>query len=106
MAGESKTREYKIGQAAGLIGVEPYVLRYWESEFPQLSPCRRPSGQRYYTDQHLALIQRIKELLYEEKLTIQGAKLRLEQTERMRTILEDIRTDLQGILDEFKNKTS
>ncbi|EHJ47936.1 regulatory protein MerR [Solidesulfovibrio carbinoliphilus subsp. oakridgensis] len=70
-------RTYKIGEIAGLTGLKPFVLRFWESEFPQLVPVRTPKGQRLYTEEHLALIRRIKTLLYDEKLTIDGARRRL-----------------------------
>jgi DNA-binding transcriptional MerR regulator len=70
-------RTYKIGEIAGLTDLKPFVLRFWESEFPQLVPVRTPKGQRLYTEEHLALVRRIKTLLYDEKLTIDGARRRL-----------------------------
>lgn len=69
---------YKIGEVASLTGLKPFVLRFWESEFPQLVPVRTKKGQRLYTDEHLELIHRIKTLLYDEKLTIDGARKRLD----------------------------
>ena len=69
---------YKIGEACKLLEIQPYVLRYWETEFPELSPNKSRSGQRVYSEDELALIRRIKELLYEEGFTIAGAKKRLE----------------------------
>ena len=70
-------RTYKIGEIAGLTGLKPFVLRFWETEFPQLAPVRTPKGQRIYTEEHLELLGRIKTLLYDEKLTIDGARRRL-----------------------------
>jgi len=61
-----------------LLEIQPYVLRYWETEFPVLAPSKSKSGQRVYSDKELSLIRRIKELLYEEGYTIAGAKKRLE----------------------------
>lgn len=69
---------YKIGEACKLLDIQPYVLRYWETEFPELSPTKSKSGQRVYSEKELALIRRIKELLYDEGFTIAGAKKRLE----------------------------
>ncbi|MCG8460958.1 MAG: MerR family transcriptional regulator [Holophagales bacterium] len=69
---------YKIGEACKLVDIQPYVLRYWETEFPFLQPDKSKSGQRVYSDRELAIIRRIKELLYEEGYTIAGAKKKLE----------------------------
>ena len=69
---------YKIGEACKILDIQPYVLRYWETEFPALSPGKSRSGQRVYGDKELALIRRIKVLLYEEGYTIAGAKKKLE----------------------------
>lgn len=69
---------YKIGEACKLLDIQPYVLRYWETEFPDLSPSKSRSGQRVYSEKELGLIRRIKELLYDEGFTIAGAKKRLE----------------------------
>jgi len=69
---------YKIGEACKLLDIQPYVLRYWETEFSALSPDKSKSGQRVYTQEELGLIGRIKELLYEEGFTIAGAKKKLE----------------------------
>lgn len=69
---------YKIGEACKIVGIQPYVLRYWETEFPALSPTKSRSGQRVYGEKELALIRRIQQLLYEEGYTIAGAKKKLE----------------------------
>lgn len=69
---------YKIGDACKVLDIQPYVLRYWETEFPVLSPGKSKSGQRVYTEKDLAITRRIKTLLYEEGYTIAGAKKRLE----------------------------
>ncbi|PKN07854.1 MAG: MerR family transcriptional regulator [Deltaproteobacteria bacterium HGW-Deltaproteobacteria-8] len=71
---------YKIGQAAKLLEVKPFVLRFWESEFKDvLVPVRTPAGQRAYTEQNVDTVREIKRLLYDEGLTIEGAKKRLGQ---------------------------
>lgn len=69
---------YKIGEACKQLDIQPYVLRYWETEFATLSPSKSRSGQRVYSDDDLRVIRRIKELLYDEGFTIAGAKKRLE----------------------------
>lgn len=67
----------KIGEVAKLTGVKPHVLRYWESEFPSLKPKKNPSGQRIYAKADVEAIVEIKNLLYNERYTISGAKLML-----------------------------
>jgi DNA-binding transcriptional MerR regulator len=69
---------FKIGEACKQLDIQPYVLRYWETEFPALSPDKSKSGQRVYSRQDLSIIRRIKELLYDEGYTIAGAKKKLE----------------------------
>ena len=69
---------YKIGEVCKMADVQPYVLRYWETEFPQLAPGKSGGGQRLYTRQEIDTILRIKELLYREGFTIAGAKKKLE----------------------------
>ena len=70
---------YKIGEVSQYTGVEPYVLRYWESEFKIISPLRTNSKQRLYRKRDLELILEVKKLLYREKFTIAGAKKRLHE---------------------------
>ncbi|MDQ6801265.1 MAG: MerR family transcriptional regulator, partial [Acidobacteriota bacterium] len=71
-------RLYKIGEVCKLADVQPYVLRYWETEFPPLAPNKSGGGQRLYTQRDLDVILRIKQLLYSEGFTIAGAKKKLE----------------------------
>jgi DNA-binding transcriptional MerR regulator len=61
-----------------LCGVKPHVLRYWEQEFTQLKPVKRRGNRRYYQHHEVLLIRRIRELLYEQGFTINGARNRLE----------------------------
>ncbi len=68
---------FSIGEASKITGVKPYVLRYWESEFKLLRPARRESGHRKYTRKDLEVIGEIKELLYEKRFSIAGAKRHL-----------------------------
>lgn len=71
----------KIGEVAKWIGVKPHVLRYWESEFPSLKPRKNPSGQRIYAKADLEAIVEIKNLLYNQRYTISGAKKMLARHE-------------------------
>lgn len=68
---------YRIGEVSTITGVPSYVLRYWESEFKLLRPKKSPTGQRLYRKRDVELALRIKTLLYDERLTLEGAKKRL-----------------------------
>jgi DNA-binding transcriptional MerR regulator len=76
---ETDDKLYKIGEVCKLADVQPYVLRYWETEFPQLAPNKSGGGQRLYTRREIDTILRIKELLYRDGFTIAGAKKKLEE---------------------------
>lgn len=82
------TRRYRIGKVASMLQVRPSVLRYWETEFPGLVPERGKNGQRTYTDEHIELLKRIKDLLYVRGLTIDGARLALTRTSSYKALSE------------------
>src|SRR5579859_1846899 len=65
---------FRIGEVGELVGVEPYVLRYWETEFPALGPKKSGTGHRMYRRKEVELLLKIKHLLYEKKYTIEGAR--------------------------------
>jgi DNA-binding transcriptional MerR regulator len=110
---------YKIGEVCGMTDTEPYVLRYWESEFPNLAPSKNRSGQRIYTQEDVDMVLRIKELLYDEGYTIAGARRKLEEEaaqgaakpaaaraadeqgeiEDLKGTVRKLRTDLRELLD-------
>jgi DNA-binding transcriptional MerR regulator len=71
-------RYFTIGEVSDLCGVKPHVLRYWEQEFTQLKPVKRRGNRRYYQHHEVLLIRRIRDLLYEQGFTINGARHRLE----------------------------
>lgn len=73
---------YSIGEVCELTGLKPHVLRYWESQFPGLSPSKNRAGNRVYLRKEVKLILLVKELLYTEGYTIQGAKRKLDQLRR------------------------
>ncbi|MBI5191483.1 MAG: MerR family transcriptional regulator [Nitrospirae bacterium] len=74
---------YKIGEVSRLAGVEPYILRYWETEFPRLSPRKNKGGQRVYRQRDLDLVLTIKRMLHEEGYTIAGARKKLAEAGRV-----------------------
>ncbi|MBN2369060.1 MAG: MerR family transcriptional regulator [Vicinamibacteria bacterium] len=110
---------FKIGEVCEITDTQPYVLRYWESEFPSLAPAKNSSGQRIYRRRDIETVLRIKQLLYEEGFTIAGAKKRIEaemtgrvntptptptpqvvhvEEERLRAAVHEVRDQLRGIL--------
>lgn len=79
---------FKIGEVCELVGVQAHVLRYWETEFPMLSPQKNRSGQRSYRRRDVEISLRIKQLLYDEMFTIAGAKKKLQAEMRETTKLK------------------
>ena len=74
----SAKRYFTIGEVSDLCAVKPHVLRYWEQEFSQLKPVKRRGNRRYYQHHEVLLIRRIRDLLYEQGFTINGARHRLD----------------------------
>jgi DNA-binding transcriptional MerR regulator len=99
---------FRIGEVGTLADLPTYVLRFWETEFPQIKPKRTPSGQRIYTKNDVAIILNIKHLLYNQKFTISGAKQHLKsksgdnKKNSSNKILTEIRQELQGIRELLK----
>ena len=101
----------RIGEVSEITGLPTSVLRYWETEFASLAPRKSSSGQRLYTKKDVELIAGIKELLYAEKLTIEGARKRIEARKKYRkpeqtsevlaAILEDVRLELTSLRDQL-----
>lgn len=73
---------FKIGEVSQIVGVEPYVLRYWETEFDLLKPSKAPSNHRLYKKRDVELLLEIKRLLYTEGFTIEGARRKLKQAKK------------------------
>jgi DNA-binding transcriptional MerR regulator len=97
-------RYFTIGEVSELCGVKPHVLRYWEQEFNQLKPVKRRGNRRYYQHHEVLLVRRIRELLYNQGFTINGARNRLEEIpeenqEKTQWTPEAIRAELLGILE-------
>ena len=102
---------FKIGEVSEIIGVEPYVLRYWETEFDVLKPSKAPSRHRLYKKKDVEMLLDIKRLLYSEGFTIEGARKKLNETkkeektqlklpladQKYRSALSKIKKDLQSL---------
>ncbi len=106
---EGRRLFYRIGEAAKIAGVEPFVLRYWETEFPQIKPAKKSTGQRVYYEEDLKTILKIKKLLYEDGFTIAGArkalgnpdtvaKLEREEQQKIRDLKKFVRKHLRDVL--------
>lgn len=108
---------FRIGEVSSLVGVEPYVLRYWETEFEALSPKKSGTGHRLYKRKEVELLLKIRHLLYEQRYTIEGARQFMQSESkslpRKKTVkqqrelfaadpLPEIRTELQAILQILK----
>lgn len=103
LSGADEKLFYKIGEVSELTGLEPYVIRYWETEFPILRPRKSRGGQRIYLKKDLENILRIKQMLYDEGYTISGARRLLGRKSGgadgdSRGLLMKVRTDLAEIL--------
>lgn len=95
---------FRIGEVSKITGLPTYVLRFWETEFSRIRPKRTASGQRLYTRRDIELILHIKNLLYERKFTIQGARQHLtaqpgKKKASTTQLLEDLRSELKSIKD-------
>ena len=111
---------YRIGEVAGIVGVEPHVLRYWETEFRSVRPQKSAKGQRIYSRRDVETLLKVRELLYAHRFTIAGAKRKLreggiepvatesaatsEETTRMREALLTIRGELVSLLHELDRR--
>jgi DNA-binding transcriptional MerR regulator len=107
---------FKIGEVSGILGVEPYVVRFWESEF-HLTPTKNRSRHRVYNRQELNTLLEIKRLLYEERFTIEGARKKLKERIKERSkqlnlsleeknhkaLLQRVKKDLAKIREILKN---
>lgn len=97
---------FRIGEVAEIAQVEPYVLRFWETEFGKLRPAKTRSSQRVYSRRDVSLVLRIRDLLYDEGYTISGARRRLRLGEpasavvpaRTRAVLERVRKEAEELL--------
>jgi DNA-binding transcriptional MerR regulator len=95
---------FKIGEVCEIAGVEPYVLRFWETEFPNLAPEKSRNGHRVYRKKDVEMVLKIKELLYEKGFTIPGARKQLNAKNRDRVLME-VRDELREILALLGRKT-
>jgi DNA-binding transcriptional MerR regulator len=96
---------FRIGEVCGFTGVAAHVLRFWESEFPQLNPGRTEAGQRLYSRSDIEQILKIKYLLYNKKFTLKGARKYLKSRQKSKEnsdFLTEITTELMAIRDLLK----
>ena len=101
---------FRIGEVCEIAGVEPYVLRFWETEFPFLAPQKAKSGHRVYRKKDVELVLKIKSLLYERGFTIAGARKQLSKERYGQGALRDkvliqVRKELRDILTLLQRKT-
>ncbi|MEO5358025.1 MAG: MerR family transcriptional regulator [Nitrospirae bacterium YQR-1] len=100
---------YKIGEVSQITGLEPYVLRYWETEFVFLMPRKGKSGQRMYQKKDIELLLDIKRLLYDERFTIEGVRKKLagrlvdEEAEQSDTCTRDVK-DARATIELVKSR--
>ena len=96
---------YRIGEASRITGLEQYVLRFWETEFPQIRPDKGKSKQRLYSRKDLDVILQVKQLLYKEGYTIAGARKKLNgrgDEDHAQAIIETAKRELREILEILK----
>jgi DNA-binding transcriptional MerR regulator len=109
---------YRIGEVAGIVGVEPHVLRYWESEFRSIRPKKSAKGQRVYSRRDVESLLKVKELLYSHGFTIAGARRKLREggveppakdlgvsaveVQRVREALLELRGEIVGVMGELE----
>ena len=101
---------FKIGEVCDLLEVEPYVLRFWETEFPSLAPQKSKAGHRVYRRKDVEKIMKVKELLYEKGFTIAGARKQLSREKVLEgpdkdQLLMQLRDELREILTLLERKT-
>lgn len=99
-------RYFTIGEVSELCAVKPHVLRYWEQEFPQLSPVKRRGNRRYYQRDDVVLIRQIRNLLYEDGYTIGGARQKLSEPEdaeqvqaQHQALIKEMIVELEAVLE-------
>ena len=101
---------FRIGEVCDIAGVEAYVLRFWETEFPFLAPQKSKSGHRVYKKKDVEMVLKIKDLLYNRGFTIPGARKQLSKTRTERGVERDkvlihVRKELRDILTLLRRKT-
>lgn len=101
---------FKIGEVCELAGLEAYVLRFWETEFPNLAPQKSKTGHRVYRKADVEMVLKIKALLYERGFTIEGARKQLKRAQPLERperdkILAQVRDELREILTLLERKT-
>ncbi len=116
MEKEHKRKYYSISEVAKIMGLKTHILRFWESEFPMLRPRKNRAGNRAYTERDIKIVEHIKQLLYDERYSIEGAKIRLKEdreqineqlsfhfeTVKRKSEVEEIRGELLRVIEMVK----
>ena len=103
---------YKIGEVCEITNLKSSVLRFWEKEFPQLLPFKTSTNRRFYTQEDIEKIKKIKYLLYEKRMTIEGAKKYFSQKEKdidfeerdLKEVIQELKGELTSILKKIRNQ--
>ena len=111
MKNDIKKLYYSIGEVSRMVGLKSYVLRYWETEFKQLSPPKNRAGNRTYRQKDIDLIIKIKNLLHDKKFTIEGARTVISTNSAGKEsvlkikheLIEELKREINGILQIIKN---
>jgi len=115
---ESESKLYRsISEASELVGVKPHVLRYWETQFSMLRPKKNRAGNRMYRPDEVKLLMRIKELLYQRRFTIAGARRRLLEERKetpqveigfrdadQKLLLHEVKSELKQLLGRLRER--
>ena len=111
MEEERSKRYYSISEVSEMMELKAHILRFWESEFSALRPRKNRAGNRAYTERDIKIVRLIKNLLYEEKFTIEGAKNRLKHNRELideqlaLPLVDDIKPEIKKTeIDEIKNE--
>lgn len=104
---------YKISEVCEITNLKSSVLRFWEKEFPQLLPFKTSTNRRFYTLEDIEKIKKIKHLLYEKRMTIEGARKYINQTETetaleerdLKDIIQEVKKELESILNRIRNQS-
>ena len=96
---------FKIEQVCEILDIKPYVLRFWESEFSDIRPIKSSNGQKLYEYKHMELLQKIKKLLMDEKMTVNKVKRELKKvTQAPEEVKKELKRELKSIKSTFPRK--
>tara|TARA_B100000963_G_C22343414_1_gene543980 strand:+ start:362 stop:673 length:312 start_codon:yes stop_codon:yes gene_type:complete len=94
----------KIGEVSEQLNIPIHVIRFWEKKFSPLNPIKKPNGMRYYNESQLKILEKIKSLLYEQKFSIEGAKIFLKNELKKKDKKKKIISEIKALIDEIKSR--